>query len=50
METFMIEKVHIFMDEGYIFGDEGIGFERMNIACPAEIMMEALKRILKALD
>jgi len=50
LETFMIEKAHIFMDEGYIFGDERIGFERMNIVCLTEIMMEALKRILKALD
>lgn len=36
------------MDEGYIFGHEGECFERMNIACPTEVMMDGLKRIVKA--
>lgn len=48
LETFMVEKAHVFMDEGYIFGHEGECFERMNIACPTEVMMDGLKRIVKA--
>ena len=26
---------HLFLDEGYIFGKTGAGFERINIACPS---------------
>lgn len=50
LETFMVEKAHVFMDEGYIFGEAGSGFERMNLACPTGIMLEALTRIVNAMQ
>ena len=49
LETFMIEKAQVFFDEGYIFGKAGAGFERMNIACPTQVMLDGLKRIAIAL-
>ena len=49
----MQEDAHLFLDEGYIFGKEGIGFERINIACPTKVLMDALNRLndaIKRLD
>ena len=48
LEAFMTKKAHVFMDEGYIFGRAGEGFERMNIACPTRTMLDALERIAVA--
>lgn len=49
LERVMHKEAKVFFDEGYIFGEEGNGFERMNIACPTRIMMAALERIKEAL-
>ena len=46
----MINKAELFLDEGYIFGENGRGFERINLAAPTEIIEEALERLDKALD
>ena len=35
----------LYLDEGYIFGQEGEGFERINIACPTSVLLEALERL-----
>lgn len=45
LERVMHMEAKVFFDEGYIFGEEGNGFERMNIACPTHVMMAALERI-----
>lgn len=45
LEQFMKQKAHIFMDEGYVFGKPGEGYERMNIACPTLKLTEALERL-----
>lgn len=37
----------LYLDEGYIFGQEGEGFERINIACPTSVLLEALERLKK---
>ncbi|MDR2053721.1 MAG: pyridoxal phosphate-dependent aminotransferase [Treponema sp.] len=49
LEEFMIHDAELFLDEGAVFGAEGRGFERINIACPAAVLEEALERLLKAL-
>ena len=41
-------EADLFLDEGYIFGPEGEGFERLNLACPKQILMEALERLAGA--
>ena len=48
LEKFMVNEAQVFLDEGYIFGFEGNGFERFNLACPKHILKESLERIVKA--
>lgn len=48
LEKFMHIDAQVFFDEGYVFGEEGDGFERMNLACPTKTMMDALERIVVA--
>ena len=49
LERVMHMDAKVFFDEGYVFGAEGNGFERMNIACPTHVMMAALERIKNTL-
>lgn len=49
LESFMQQKAEWFLDEGYIFGTGGAGFERLNIACPTKVLEGALNRLEKAL-
>lgn len=49
LEKLMLEKAKVWLDEGYIFGSGGPGFERIVLACPRSILREALERIATAL-
>lgn len=49
LEKLMHEN-ELFFDEGYVFGEEGNGFERMNLACPTKTMMVGLERLKKTTD
>ena len=49
LETFMTQTAQVFFDEGYIFGEEGRGFERINLAAPAPVISETLERLSGAL-
>ena len=49
LEKLMQEKAMLFLDEGYLFGEEGNGYQRMNIACPTKVMMDALIRLKETL-
>lgn len=46
----MIHRAKLWLNEGKIFGEGGQGFERINIACPRSVLIEALHRIKKALE
>jgi cystathionine beta-lyase len=48
LRRWMLNQARVFLDQGFIFGPEGEGFERMNIACPRSILVEALERIKNA--
>lgn len=48
LEDLMLNKAKVYFDEGYIFGEEGEGFERINLACPRSTLDEALVRIRDA--
>jgi len=50
LEEFMIHKAQLFFDEGYIFGEGGKGFERLNIACPKHVLEKAMSRLYEALE
>jgi bifunctional pyridoxal-dependent enzyme with beta-cystathionase and maltose regulon repressor activities len=43
-------EAEVFFDEGYVFGEAGSGFERMNIACPTHVMVEGLERVVEAVE
>lgn len=49
LERRMHMEAEVFFDEGYVFGEEGSGFERMNLACPTHVLMDALERLEKNL-
>ena len=41
----IFEDAHLYLDEGEIFGPEGEGFERFNLACPRWLLAEAMDRL-----
>jgi cystathionine beta-lyase len=40
----------VLFDEGHVFGREGFGFERINIACPRSVLALALNRLKIQID
>ena len=44
----MLTEANVWLDEGWVFGPEGNGFERIVLACPRSILKEALDRIVRA--
>ena len=49
-EDFMLNKAHIWVNEGYVFGTGGEGFERFNVACPRSTLEKALTQLEEALN
>jgi cystathionine beta-lyase len=45
LEDLVLKQAKVVLDEGYFFGDEGNGFERINIACPRQTLEDALVKI-----
>lgn len=45
LQNFMIEEAKVGMEDGFIFGEAGKGFMRMNIATQRSIISSALNRI-----
>lgn len=50
LRSFMRKKARVGLDDGYLFGPSGSGFQRINIACPRSTLSEALLRIEKAVS
>jgi len=48
LQKFIRFKAGLALDDGYLFGEEGAGFERFNVACPRSVLEEALYRLEKA--
>ena len=48
LEKLMLEKAFLALDEGYIFGTGGSGFERINLALPQVELERALLRMEQA--
>lgn len=44
------KEAWLFLDDGYIFGQAGEGFERWNLACPTRYIQAALPRLKKTLE
>ena len=50
LERFMTREARLFLDEGTLFGEAGAGFERINLACPRAVLLEALERLAAAVE
>ena len=50
LEDFLLDKARLRLENGAIFGAEGRGFARMNLACPRPLLNEALARLAAALN
>lgn len=48
LEDFLDNEAGIWLDNGTMFGPEGEGFARINIACPRATLSEALDRLYRA--
>lgn len=48
LEQLAIEKMKIGFKYGYTFGNGGQGFQRINFACPREMLLDGLQRIERA--
>lgn len=48
LRRFMLEEARVAMDDGFVFGQGGDGFMRINIACPRATLQEGLRRIEQA--
>ncbi|MCR5453399.1 MAG: hypothetical protein K6F33_00230 [Bacteroidales bacterium] len=47
LDDIITNKAKLWLDSGRIFGTSGEGFQRINVACPRKILVEALDRIKK---
>jgi LL-diaminopimelate aminotransferase len=43
----LLDKAHVFITPGFIFGNNGEGYVRISLCCKEEILMMAKERILK---
>ena len=50
LKKFFHEEALLFMVDGELFGEEGKGFQRMNLACPKEVLVQALLRMSQAIS
>ena len=50
LRDFMRNRAKVGIDDGFLFGAGGSGFQRMDIACPHAILEEALIRIESAVN
>lgn len=44
----MLHQAGLCLDEGYIFGAGGEGFERINLACPRRYLVTAMEQLDRA--
>lgn len=50
LEDFLLHKAGLWMDPGTKFGQEGSGFQRMNIACSRQVLRQAMDKLKQALE
>lgn len=47
LENWTRRKAGVILDEGYVFGEEGNGFERINVASPRAVIEDCMNRLLR---
>ena len=45
---FFVDGAHLALNDGAMFGKEGEGFMRLNVACPRATLEKALKQLEQA--
>lgn len=50
LEDLIINGAKLWLDSGAIFGNDGKGYQRINIACPRVILQQALTQLKEAID
>ena len=50
LENLIVNNAKLWLDRGAIFGPEGEGFERFNIACPKATLERAFSQLKAAID
>ena len=50
LQDLVENKAKLWLDDGYIFGAGGSGFERINAACPRSVLKTALERLKDAIN
>lgn len=50
LESFLLKNAKVWFNQGYIFGEEGEGFARINLACRRAVLREAVERIGSAVE
>jgi cystathionine beta-lyase len=48
LDDFIVHKAGLWLDDGAMFGPCGAGFQRVNIACPRSVLIQALERLRSA--
>ena len=43
-----VNKAKLALNDGSVFGPEGVGFMRLNVGCPRALLREALESLAKA--
>ena len=50
LEDLIINKAKLWLDSGAIFGNDGAGYQRINIACPRAILRKALEQLKLSIE
>lgn len=49
LNDFLVEKAHLWLNDGSMFGECGSGFQRINIACQRETLKKAFEQLAEAI-
>lgn len=50
LDNLIVNEAKLWLDTGVMFGEEGKGFQRINIACPRKLLEKALLQLEKAVN
>ncbi|NOY38528.1 MAG: putative C-S lyase [Chlorobi bacterium] len=50
LNSMLTRKAKLGLNDGTIFGQGGVGFQRMNVACPKSIVEQAMENLKKAIQ
>lgn len=48
LNQLFVDKAHLALNDGAMFGEEGVGFMRLNVASPRSVIEEAMRRLKEA--